>query len=72
MRIVLLLLCLLSFPALALLKQSLPDTEIHALVQEYTSRMAELCPSIDKLVLDPGKDSGFKREVGIPKNASSI
>ena len=51
---------MLSFPALALLKQSLPNVEIHALVQNYTSPMAELCPSIDKVVLDPGKDSGFK------------
>ena len=51
---------MLSYPAFALLKQYLPTTEIHALVQNYTQPMAELCPSIDKVVLDPGKESGFK------------
>jgi len=51
---------MLSYPAFALLKDNLPDTEIHALVQGYTQPMAELCPSIDKTVVDPGKDSGLK------------
>jgi len=51
---------MLSYPAFALLKDNLPDTEIHALVQGYTHPMAELCSSIDKVVIDPGKDSGLR------------
>lgn len=46
---------MLSFPSFALLKKSLPNTEIHALVPEYTQPMAEACAYIDKVVIDPGK-----------------
>lgn len=51
---------MLSYPAFALLKKYLPQTELHVLVQNYTKPMAELCPSIDKVIVDPGKASGFK------------
>ena len=51
---------MLSYPALALLKQYLPDTEIHVLVQAYTEPVAALCPAIDKIIEDPGKDAGFR------------
>ncbi|MCW9023529.1 MAG: glycosyltransferase family 9 protein [Gammaproteobacteria bacterium] len=50
---------MLSFPTFALLKQSLPNTEIHALVPEYTQPMAEACEFIDHIVLDPGKDNNI-------------
>jgi ADP-heptose:LPS heptosyltransferase len=50
---------MLSYPAFALLKDNLPDCEIHALVQDYTRPMAELCSSIDKIIIDPGKDAGL-------------
>ncbi|MGI9301947.1 MAG: glycosyltransferase family 9 protein [Gammaproteobacteria bacterium] len=45
---------MLSWPAFAILKQSLPDVSIHALVPEYTREMAQVCPWIDDVVLDPG------------------
>lgn len=45
----------LSLPAFALLKTCMPTTEIHALVPEYTRPIAEACPYIDHIVLDPGK-----------------
>ena len=51
---------MLSYPCFDLLKQYLPDTEIHALVQAYTKPMAGLCKSIDRVQIDPGKAAGFK------------
>ncbi|MDH5573766.1 MAG: lipopolysaccharide heptosyltransferase family protein, partial [Gammaproteobacteria bacterium] len=50
---------MLSLPAFALLKQTLPDTEIHALVPEYTRPMAEACKFIDHIEIDRGKDSNI-------------
>lgn len=52
---------MLSYPAFAMLKDSLPATELHALVQSYTRPLAELCPSIDKVVVDPGPDAGITK-----------
>lgn len=43
----------LAFPALALLKRSLPGVEVCALVPEYTRELAEQCEWIDRVVLDP-------------------
>ena len=48
---------MLSWPALATLKNALPQCEIHALVNEYTAEMANLCPFIDHPVVDPGPDA---------------
>lgn len=45
---------MLAWPALAMLRASL-DCEITALVPGYTQPLAELCPSIDRVILDPGK-----------------
>lgn len=50
---------MLAFPSFALLKQSQPDAEVHALVPRYTQPMAELCPWIDRVIVDPGKKSGI-------------
>lgn len=43
---------MVCFPAFAMLKQSLPDIEITALVPNYTAPLAKLCPSIDKVIID--------------------
>lgn len=45
----------LSFPALAMLKQTLPDWQITALVPEYTAELAQFCPFIDDVIVDAGK-----------------
>ncbi|WP_303902529.1 glycosyltransferase family 9 protein [Thiohalomonas denitrificans] len=45
---------MLAWPAFRLLKEQLPDARVLALVPEYTRCMAELCPWIDEVVLDPG------------------
>ncbi len=43
---------MLAWPAFALLKKQYPQAVITALVPSYTKAMAELCPSIDKIVID--------------------
>lgn len=45
---------MLAWPALSMLRRSLPDCELHVLVNAYTAAMARLCPAIDEAVLDPG------------------
>jgi ADP-heptose:LPS heptosyltransferase len=47
---------MLAWPAFALLKTSLPDGHIAALVPEYTRELAEFCPWIDRVVVDPEPD----------------
>lgn len=49
---------MLTWPALATLKRSLPTCEVHALVSAYTAEMARLCPDIDQVIVDPGADAG--------------
>lgn len=49
---------MLAYPAFALLKQSLPEAEVHALVPSYTREMAEVCPWIDHIITDPGQVQG--------------
>lgn len=44
----------LALPSFALLKASLPDCQLTALVPAYTRDIAELCPAIDQVLLDPG------------------
>lgn len=58
---------MLAWPALATLKQSLPDCEIHALVNPYTAEMARLCPSIDQVILDSGPDAGISGQLALVK-----
>lgn len=50
---------MLTWPALAVLKASLPQAEVHALVRDYTRPMAELCPWIDHVVLGPYAGQGY-------------
>ncbi|MDR2877697.1 MAG: glycosyltransferase family 9 protein, partial [Chromatiales bacterium] len=47
---------MLAWPALAMLRRSLPDCELHVLVNAYTEGMARLCPAVNEVVLDPGPD----------------
>lgn len=50
---------MLSLPVFAALKSNLDQCELHALVPEYTREMAAACPWIDRIILDPGRDSGI-------------
>ncbi|MDH5324065.1 MAG: glycosyltransferase family 9 protein [Gammaproteobacteria bacterium] len=49
---------MLCYPAFALLKQALPQAQIHALVPQYTRDMAATCPSIDQVLIDPDPKNG--------------
>ncbi|MEL7451363.1 MAG: lipopolysaccharide heptosyltransferase family protein, partial [Pseudomonadota bacterium] len=44
----------LALPTFALLRQALPQTQLFALVPQYTAPIAQLCPAIDQVVIDPG------------------
>lgn len=55
---------LLAWPALALLRASLPGARLDVLVPEYTRAAAELCPSVDGVVLDPGPEAGAAELTG--------
>lgn len=49
---------MLAWPALAMLRKSLPQAHIMAFVAAYTAPIAELCPWIDEIVIDPGVQAG--------------
>ena len=44
---------MLAWPSFAMLKASLPDCHITALVPNYTVALAKLCPWIDAVMVDP-------------------
>ena len=44
---------MLAWPALALLKKSLPLAKITVLVPAYTRELASACPWVDEVLLDP-------------------
>ena len=58
---------LLSWPAFSLLKKQYPDTEITALVPEYTAALAEQCKWIDKVLIDEKNTSFFKDVLNLSK-----
>lgn len=47
---------MLAYPSFALLKTNLPHAHVAALVPRYTREMAECCPWIDEVVVDPISD----------------
>lgn len=49
---------MLSYPAFALLKRSLPESQLYALVPSYTQDMAEACPWIDHVLIDQCQHQG--------------
>lgn len=49
---------MLSFPALGLLKASLPEARVYAMVPEYTRDMAEACGWIDEVLIDKWQNKG--------------
>jgi len=50
---------ILSFPALAMLKTSIPDCHITVLVPNYTAELAIACKWIDKVIIDPGNKASM-------------
>lgn len=49
---------MLAWPALATLKQASPTPRISVMVPAYTAPMAQLCPWIDEVLIDPGEHAG--------------
>ncbi|ART81161.1 glycosyltransferase family 9 protein [Oceanisphaera avium] len=47
---------MLAWPAFAMLKAS-TGCHVTALVPHYTQALAKLCPNIDEVIIDPGKDA---------------
>ena len=50
---------ILTYPSFALLKASLPNAVVHALVRDYTRPMAEIYPWIDAVIIDPESGRGI-------------
>ena len=48
---------MLAWPALSVLKQTYPDSEIYVLIPRYTAPIARLCPWIDKIIIDDQRKS---------------
>lgn len=53
---------MLTYPVYSLLKQVLPEINIHVLVPKYTVPMAQMCQDIDNIIIDPGKQANFKQQ----------
>lgn len=51
---------MLAWPSFALLRHALPQAKLHALVPHYTRPLAEICPYLDTVLTDPGRESGWK------------
>ncbi|WP_411993343.1 glycosyltransferase family 9 protein [Agarivorans sp. DSG3-1] len=56
---------MLAWPSFALLKNSLPDCEVTALVPNYTAPLAELCPWIDKVIIDCGVEADGQAQASL-------
>lgn len=58
---------MLAYPTLILLKQALPDSEIHALVPAYTREMALCCSGVDAVEIDPGPAASIAAQLDLLK-----
>lgn len=61
----------LSLPVFALLKQYIPNAELHAFVPNYTREIALHCPSIDDVIIDPGSAANFSQQIKTLKSIRS-
>ena len=58
---------MLAWPALALLRASLPDAHIAVLVPAYTAPLAEICPSIHSVIIDPKEQGDWRNGRALAK-----
>lgn len=64
---------MLSWPALAALKENLPRARVAVLVSAYTREMAELCPWIDEVIVDPATEpSGPRGPAAVQRLAAEL
>ena len=55
---------MLAWPSFAMLKASC-DCHVTALVPPYTAALAELCPWIDQVILDPGRKAPRSEQLAL-------
>jgi len=53
---------MLAWPSFAMLKKSLPDCHVTALVPNYTVALAQLCPWIDEVIVDTTKKASKQQQ----------
>ena len=53
----------LSLPVFSLIKQYCPNSEIHAFVPQYTSKLAKNHESIDQIIIDPGSSEKLSEQI---------
>lgn len=51
---------MLAYSSFALLKENMPEASVYALVPHYTSEMAETCPWVDHILIDPSPKAGWR------------
>lgn len=54
---------MLAFPAFQVLKNSLPQASVTALVPAYTQEMAQACGAIDDIIIDPGPQASWQDQL---------
>ncbi|MGL5334965.1 MAG: glycosyltransferase family 9 protein, partial [Enterovibrio sp.] len=63
---------MLAWPAFAMLKKSMPDAEITALVPSYTQELAKMCPYIDQVLVDCGKSAEKEQKKHLQQQLDAI
>ncbi|HEX2667642.1 MAG TPA: glycosyltransferase family 9 protein [Gammaproteobacteria bacterium] len=58
---------MLAWPALALLRKNLPKARIAVLVPAYTAPLAEACPYVDEVVLDPRLKGAWRNGLALAR-----
>ncbi|HEY3646130.1 MAG TPA: glycosyltransferase family 9 protein [Gammaproteobacteria bacterium] len=58
---------MLAWPALALLRQNLPDAHIAVLVPAYTAPLAQICNAVDETILDPRLGGEWRNGLALAK-----
>lgn len=59
---------MLAWPSYAMLKKNLPNCSTFALVPEYTREIAEACPWIDHVLIDPGDQARWSGLLSIRRS----
>lgn len=59
---------ILSLPSFLLLKEHLPNCEIHAFIPIYTKDIALLSGYIDKVIIDQGSSASFQQQINTLSN----
>jgi len=63
---------MLAWPSFAMLKQSLPECQVIALVPNYTADLANLCPWIDDVIIDCGKKAEKESQQALVQKVKSM